>query len=111
MFQNFEGMQSLAKANIDASLKSFDLMTKNVRTIANEMTDYTKRSLENSTRTLEKLVGAKSVDKVIEVQSEYAKATFDDYVAEAGKLGKLCADLSKEAFQPYEGFMTTAHRP
>jgi hypothetical protein len=108
MFQNFDGLQKLAKVNMDASMKSFDLMAKNIQTIATEMTDYTKRSFENSTKTLEKLVGAKSVDKVIQVQSEYAKATYEDYFAQAARLGKLYADLGTEALEPYEGLTAKA---
>jgi phasin family protein len=88
---------------MDASMKSFDLMTKSIQTIATEMTDYTKRSVENSTKALEKMVGAKSIDQIVQVQSEYAKAAYEDYFAEATKLGKLCADLGTEAFKPYEG--------
>jgi hypothetical protein len=103
MFQNFGDLQKLAKVNMDASMKSFDLMTKNIQTIATEMTDYTKRSVENSTKALEKMVGAKSIDQIVQVQSEYAKAAYEDYFAEATKLGKLCADLGTEAFKPYEG--------
>jgi hypothetical protein len=103
MFQNFEDLQKFAKVNMDASMKSFDLMTNNIKTIATEMTDYSKRSVENSTRTLEKLVGARSLDQVIEVQSEYAKAAYEDYFAQASKLGKLCADLGAEALKSYEG--------
>jgi len=103
MFQNFDDLQKLAKTNMDASMKSFDLMTKNFQTIATEMTDYTKRSVENNSKALEKLAGAKSVDQMIQVQSEYAKTAYEDYLAEATKLGKLCADLGTEAFKPYEG--------
>ena len=108
MFQNFDGLQKLAKVNMDASMKSFDLMTKNIQTIATEMTDYTKRSVENSTKALEKMVGAKSIDQIVQVQSEYAKAAYEDYFAEVTKLGKLCADLGTEAFKPYEGLTSKA---
>jgi hypothetical protein len=83
MFQNFDDMQRLAKVNMDAVTKSLDVMAKNVQTIATEMTDYSKRSFENGSKTLEKLLGAKSLDKAIEVQSEYAQATYEDYVAQA----------------------------
>jgi hypothetical protein len=38
------------------------------------------------------------------VQSEYAKAAFEGYVAHATKLGELYVNLAKEAFKPYEGF-------
>jgi hypothetical protein len=98
-------MQKLAKANMDASMKSFDLLAKNLQTIATEMTDYTKRSFENGTRTFEKVIGAKSIDKAVEVQSEYARVACEDYFTEAAKVSQLCIELGKEAFKPYEGLM------
>jgi hypothetical protein len=60
-----------------------------------------KRSFETNTKAMEKLFGVKSLDKAIEVQSEYAKAMYEDYTAQATKLGELYADLAKEAFKPY----------
>jgi hypothetical protein len=36
------------------------------------------------------------------VQSEYAKAIYEDYTTQVTKLGQLYADLAKEAFKPFE---------
>lgn len=41
-------------------------------------------------------------DKAFEVQSEYARAGYERYVAHASKLGELYTDLAKEAFRPYQ---------
>jgi hypothetical protein len=70
------------------------------------MTDYTKRSFEKSTKTLNELLGAKSLDKVIEAQSEFAKAAYEDYFTQVAKIGKLCADFGQEASKPYESLTT-----
>jgi hypothetical protein len=105
MFQNFDDMQKVSKVNIDATMKSFEVVAKNVQAITTEMTDYTKRSFENSTKALEKLFGAKSLDKAIEAQSEYAKAIYEDYLAQTAKLAKLCSETGKEAIKPYEGLI------
>jgi hypothetical protein len=90
-------------------MKSFEVTAKKVQMIATEMTDYTKRSFEKSTKTLNELFGAKSLDKVMEVQSEFAKTACEDYLTQAAKLGKLCADFGQEALKPYESF--TAKQP
>ena len=52
---------------------------------------------------MERLIGVKSLDKAIDVQSKYAKAIYENCTAQVTKLGKLYADLVKEAFWPYEG--------
>ena len=64
--------------------------------------DYSKKVFEQSTAATEKLLGAKSFDKAVEVQSDYAKSAYETFVAEATKLGELYADLAKEAYKPFE---------
>jgi hypothetical protein len=64
------------------------------------VTDYSKRMLEDSTRAFEQMVGAKSVDQAIEIQSQYAKRSYDAYVAEVSKLGEMYACLARNAYQP-----------
>ena len=103
MLEKIEEIQKMTKTNLDGTMKSFGVLSASAQAITTEMTDYAKRSYENSTKAMEKLFGVKSLDKVIEVQSEYAKAVYEDYTTQASKLGKLYTDLAKEAFKPYEG--------
>ena len=50
----------------------------------------------------EKLLGAKSFETVIQIQSEYAKSAYADFVAQATKMGELHSNLAKAAFRPAE---------
>ena len=102
MFGNFEDIQKMNKNNIETMTKSFGALPKTVQAIATEMTDYSKRSFENNTKAVEKLFGVKSLDKAIEVQSEYAKTIYEDYTAQVTKLGELYVNLAKELFEPFE---------
>ena len=70
------------------------------------MADYSKRSFENNTKAVEKLLGVRSLDKAIEVQSEYATSMFEDCKTQMTKLGQLYADLAKEIFKPFEAQLT-----
>jgi hypothetical protein len=105
MVKNFDDMQTMSSVNADATMHSFGVVTKGTQAIATEMADYAKRSFEHGTKTMENLLNVKSLDKAIEVQSEYAKAAYEGYVAHATKLGELYTNLAKEAFKPYEGFV------
>ena len=51
---------------------------------------------------MEKLFGAKSVDTAIQLQSEFAKAQFEGFVAQATKISDIYKDIAKEAFKPIE---------
>ena len=100
---NVEDFQKVAKENIDNSLKSFGTLTKGVQAIAVEVADYSKKSFEQGSATVEKLFGAKTLDKAIEIQSDYVKTAYEGAVAEFTKVGELYTDLAKELYKPLEG--------
>ena len=105
MLGNFEDIQKMSKNNIDTITQSFGALPKTGQAIATEMADYSKRSFENGAKAMEKLFGVKSLDKAIEVQSEYAKAIYEDYTAQVTKLGELYVNLAKEIFKPFEDYV------
>ena len=102
MVKNIDDMQKFGKDNMDATMKSFGALSKGFQAIAVEVADYSKKMFEDSTAATEKLIGAKSLEKAIEVQSDYVKSSYESFVAEATKLGELYADLAKEAYKPFE---------
>jgi len=103
-----EEMQKFGKDSMETMMSSFGAWTKNAQAIAVELTDYSKKSIEESAAAWERLMGVKSLEKAMEVQSEYLKSSYEDFVAEATKLGELYADFAKEAYKPFEGALTKA---
>ena len=67
-----------------------------------EGADYTKKSVESRLAVVEKLLGCKSLETVIQIQSEYAKMAYAAFVAQATKMGELHSNLAKAAFKPAE---------
>jgi len=108
MVKNFDDMQKFGKDNMDASLKSFGAVSKSAQAIAVEMADYSKKAFEDGSKALEKLFGAKTPEKAIEIQSDFAKASYEAFIAEATKIGELYADLAKEFYKPFEGYLVKA---
>jgi phasin family protein len=105
MVKNFEDMQKLGKDNMDATLTSFGALSKGFQTLAVEMADYSRKAFEDGTAAAEKLFGAKSIDKAVEVQSDYLKTTYEQFVAQATKFGELYAGMAQEAYKPFESAM------
>lgn len=102
MLKGFEEFQKVGKEGFDATVRSFGEMNKGFQAIAAEVTDYSKKAFEDSTRAFEQLMGAKSIEQAIEIQSTYAKKAYDAYVAEMSKLGEMYAGLAKDAYKPVE---------
>ena len=108
MIKNFDDFQKLGQQNVDTAMKLFGEWNKGWQAIAAEMTDYTKRSFEESTATFEKLLNAKSLEQAIEIQSGFAKRAYDGYMHQVSKIGGMYADLAKEAYKPVERVMQGA---
>jgi hypothetical protein len=108
MVKNFDDMQKLGKDNMDATLKSFGAVSKSTQAIAVEMADYSKKAFEDGSKALEKLFGAKTPEKAIEIQTDFAKASYEAFVAQATKIGELYADLAKEFYKPFESYVVKA---
>ena len=105
MMKNFDEIQKYGKDQLDSTMKAWGQMSKGVQAIAAETADYSKRSFEEGSAALEKLLGAKSLEKAIEIQTAYAKTAYEGFVAQATKLGELYADLAKETYKPFEAFI------
>ncbi len=102
MKQQFETVQKLGQDSIGATLKAFDVASAGTKAIVVETADYTKKSFEQTASTFEKLVGVKSLDKAIEIQTDYVKSAYEGFVAQATKTGELYAKLAQDSFAPFD---------
>ena len=77
MINNFEDFQKMSKDNIDLALVSAGAVGKGIQALASEAADYSKQSFEAGSAAFERLLGAGSLDKAVEVQSEYVRAAYE----------------------------------
>src|SRR5215831_10275907 len=99
-----DDIQNTTDANVQATMNSFEGPTRVTQEIASQIADYSKRSFEQGTKTVENLLGARSLDKAVEVQTEFARAAYENYASHATKLGQLYADLATQTFKSYQDF-------
>ena len=105
MLKNFDELQKIGKDNMDVAMKSFGAVSKGVQAIAVELADYSKKSFEEGSAATEKLLGARTLEKAIEIQTDYAKASYEGFVAGATRIGELYADITKESYKPFESYL------
>jgi phasin family protein len=105
---NADQIQKFGKDSMDMTMASFGALTKNAQAIATEIADYSKKSFEDSAAAWEKLLGAKSLETAMEVQSDFLKSSYEGLVAESTKLSELYTDFAKAAYKPFESALTKA---
>ena len=102
-----EDIQNYGKEHLETVAASATNLQSGVQAIATAYGDYAKKSFEDTKSFVEKLSGAKSFDKVIEIQTEFAKTAYETFVTETQKITALYGDVAKQSYKPFGGFPAT----
>jgi hypothetical protein len=86
-------------APIDADAPA-DTAAVSLQTIANAYGDFTRKSLEETRSFVEKLKGVRSLEKAVELQSQFARQTHETFVADSQKICELYTELARQIFKP-----------
>jgi len=70
-----------------------------IQAIANAYRDYTKKSLDDVQSFAEKLTAARSLDKAVEAQTEYARQACETFADNSRKIRELHRELFWQAFR------------
>jgi hypothetical protein len=99
-----------ALAPIDASpiaaAVPADIFLIGFQTIANAYRDYTRRSLEQTVFFAEQFTAARTLDKAVEIQVEFAKEACETFVADSQRIWRLYSELARQVFRPFERLLT-----
>src|SRR5262249_45854881 len=74
----------------------------NLQTIANAYGNYAMKSLDQTRSFLEKLAGARSLNKAFELQTEFAREACNTFVAESLKIRELYGELARQRLKRVE---------
>jgi hypothetical protein len=108
MNQQFGAIQKLGQDSVNAALKAFGVASTGTKAIAVETADYTKTSLEQSAATFQKLFGVKSLDKAVEIQTDYVKSAYEGFVAHSTKTGELYTKFAQDSLAPFNALRSAA---
>ena len=95
-----EEMVDFAKGNVEAVIASAKVAAKVGETLGQEAADYGKKNFETATAAFKSFATVKSPTELFQLQSQYAKASFDSAVAEASKLSESMMKFAGEIAQP-----------
>lgn len=104
----FGEINVFGKDNIEAFVASMTTAGKGVEALNTQIAAYAKQAMEDGVDAAKKFSGAKSVQEVIELQSEYAKSSVEAYLAEMHKVTDAFAGTMKDAAKPLNDRMTAA---
>jgi len=100
-----EDLQHYGQQQFAHAVASATDIGSNAQAIASAVGDYARKSFEDGNALVTELATVTSFEKVFEIQSDYAKIAYENFLTEGQKIGGLYADLTRQACRPFEGFM------
>lgn len=95
-----EELADLARANVEAIVEAGRVASERARSIGQDVVASGRDNVEQAADAIRSLAEAKSPTEYLQLQSEFARASFDRAVAETSKLTESLVKLAGEAFQP-----------
>jgi len=95
-----EELADLARANVEAVVEAGRVATAGARSIGQEAVSSSRDGFEQAADAIRSLAEAKSPTEYLQLQSDFARASFDRAVAESSRLTESLVKLAGEAFQP-----------
>jgi len=95
-----EELADLARANVEAVVEAGRVAGEGARTIGQDVVAKQRDSFEQTADAIRSLAEAKSPTEYLQLQGDFARASFDRAIAESSKLTESLVKLAGEAFQP-----------
>jgi phasin family protein len=94
--------QERAQSGFEAASRSLAEANKGFQALAAEMMNYSKAAFDDVIRTWEQLIGVRSLEQAMQIQSDYAKRVYENHMAELKKLGEMTVGMVRDASKPAE---------
>lgn len=91
---------AFGKENMEAWIASATAASKGFEALSAHAVSYSKRAMETNMAAAKSMMTAKSVQELMERQAEFARSSFESYVAELNTVSELMSGVTKEAIQP-----------
>ena len=95
-----EELADLARANVEAMVEAGRVASEGAKALGQDAVSTSRDGFDKAADAIRTLAEAKSPTEYLQVQGEFARASFDRFVAEGSKLTESFVKLAGEAFQP-----------
>ena len=98
--KGYDEMATFNKATIEAVMQSASAASKGFEAINAEALAFSKQSIEDAVTATKAAMTSRSIQELVEINSDFAKSAFDSYVGQITKIGDLFASMAKGTVEP-----------
>ena len=85
-----------------------NVATKGMESLTAEWLTYGKQSIEDSISATKAMMGAKTLQELIDLQTAFTKSSLDSFVNQGTKVTELTAKVAQDTFAPINGRVNAA---
>ena len=106
-FKSYKEMSAMNKEGVDAFVKAGGVLTKGAERLGKAYFDFVQASAEASVETTRAMMALKTVKDFVDMQSDFARTSFDNFLSESTCLSEMSVKVANEAFDPLEAQFDT----
>lgn len=100
--RSYDDIATLNKKSVEAMMMAGNIWAKGYEDLGKAYFSYAQDSAERGTEAAKAMMTAKTVQDVVNVQTDFAKQRFDHFVAEGTKMSEMSAKVATEAMEPLQ---------
>ncbi len=104
----FNEINVTSKRNLEAVVESVTAAAKGAEALGAQSLAYTKKSWEDQVNAAQALSSAKSVQDVVELQTQFAKTAIESYLAEMNRWTETVSSTVKDSWKPLNERVTAS---
>jgi phasin family protein len=108
MFAGYEQWSDVGRENFSAVLRANAALTEGWEAMGKEVIQYARRSFEQVAETATALLGAKTFEDVVQLNTQFAKANLEGLIERSARLSEMGVKVASEALAPLGGRVEAA---
>ncbi|MFC7333195.1 phasin family protein [Rhodocista pekingensis] len=107
-FRVYDDAAGFQKDNIDALMRSGTIMARGFENLSKAMLAFTQTQVEQNVSAAKAMLGVKTLRELVDLQTEFARTSFDSLIAEATKVSEMSVKVTNEALEPLSARVNAA---
>lgn len=107
-FKTYEDLTKFSKENMDAYVVAATTFAKGAEAGGKAWLSFIQETMDAGAQVAKSMLAAKTLREAVDVQTDFAKTTFDKMVAEGTKLSEISVKVANEAAEPISARVNAA---
>ena len=97
-FKSYDEISVMNKEGVDAFVKAGEVLTKGGESLGKAYFDFVQVSAEANVATSKAMMAAKTGKDFVDLQSDFARTSFDNFLSESTRLSEMSVKVANKAF-------------